>query len=396
MQENNQSKDLKQIAIFVDNDETWGGTFQYTSHLIQAIKEIYDPSYISIIYTKTTWKNRFKELKHYYFNLNFFKRILIYIGIYLDIKKINFFLHKIFFSKKNYQILKKENLICFFPSQDILFKLFSGKKIVSVHDLMHLHSLSPEVAGYFKKKFRNFRYRQISIFADKVLTDSEYGKNQFIDDFQCNEEKIFVKKFFVKKVEKFEIVKNLPNKFLIYPAQFWPHKNHLKLIEAVSIVSKNTPDIRLILTGYKNKEYKTVKNTIERLKISKNILFLDYINEEQLAYIYSKARGLVLPTFFGPTNIPPIEALLYDCPIMISDIFASRQQCKEAAIYFNPHNPKDIAEKINEIWNDDKKIEEIKKFIKEYKKEFDFNNYKSNLHSIILPFLKASVVVKNK
>ena len=69
-----------------------------------------------------------------------------------------------------------------------------------------------------------------------------------------------------------------------------------------------------------------------------------------------------MPTFFGPTNIPPIEAFNYGCPVLISDIFASREQCGNSALYFNPNEINQIADKIKDIWlNDDLYLKMSKK-----------------------------------
>ena len=59
----------------------------------------------------------------------------------------------------------------------------------------------------------------------------------------------------------------LPEKFLFYPAQFWIHKNHLRLIEAFREVAAEIPDVKLVLTGKKRDQYETAMNACRQLRI---------------------------------------------------------------------------------------------------------------------------------
>ena len=109
----------------------------------------------------------------------------------------------------------------------------------------------------------------------------------------------------------------------------------------------------ILFTSKKDLEYKNIYNYVLKNNLQKNVKFTGYISTKQLAVFYSSARALVMPTFFGPTNIPPIEAFNYGCPVLISDIFASREQCRNSALYFNPNEINQIADKIKDIWLND-------------------------------------------
>ena len=60
-----------------------------------------------------------------------------------------------------------------------------------------------------------------------------------------------------------------------------------------------------------------------------------------------------MPTYFGPTNIPPLEAMALGCPVAVSGIYGMREQCGDAVLYFNPADSHDIAQAMTRLWTDD-------------------------------------------
>ena len=58
-----------------------------------------------------------------------------------------------------------------------------------------------------------------------------------------------------------------------------------------------------------------------------------------------------MPSFLGPTNIPQIESIALNCPVIVSDKYASREQMEDAALYIDPNDPNDISEKILSLNN---------------------------------------------
>ena len=84
-----------------------------------------------------------------------------------------------------------------------------------------------------------------------------------------------------------------------------------------------------------------------------NIFFLGFVSEVELSYLYRAARGMIMPTYFGPTNIPPLEANQYGCPVAVSNIYAMPEQLGKGAIYFDQKSEDSIADAIEKLWTDD-------------------------------------------
>jgi glycosyltransferase involved in cell wall biosynthesis len=249
-----------------------------------------------------------------------------------------------------------------FPAQDAISYQLEGKSIGTIHDLMHRYERSfPEVGSWLRYRMREHRFRGIAENCIAVLVDSEVGRQHVMDSYGTSGDKIHVLPYVQPSYLKhssvradFDVYYKLPSKFLYYPAQFWPHKNHRRLLEAVSVVASAHPDIALVLAGAKRHTYEDVRAAATALGIFERVTFVGHVPDSDVRGFYERARALVMPTFFGPTNIPPLEANALGCPVLVSDVYAMRDQLGDAALYFDPNAATDMADKIRAIWTDDR------------------------------------------
>lgn len=379
MKKNISNKINYKLNFYINNDPEWGGTFQYTDLLIQAIKLKFNKKNIKYFYTNKVWKKKY-DLKKFKIKLNFFQNILIQILVFFNLKKLSIFLVKIkilnlpksFFNEDQYWI---------FPSQDLISVLCGGKSIVSINDLMHRYSNFPETSSYFRKKYRDYIFQKIAKHSYRVLTDSKLGKKHVINSYG-NYNNIRVQ-YFSTTPQKFKN-KKIKEKYIIYPAQFWEHKNHINLIYALGLLKKNYKKIKLILIGHKKKNYFKLTKLVKELNLEKNIKFVGYVTESEKANLIKNARALINASFLGPTNLPQLEAFCYGCPVILSNVFAHKEQCGNSVIYFNPSNRKQIANAIEKIWVSDLLYSKYK--IKSYKmaKKYSLKNFSTNLVNNII------------
>lgn len=142
--------------------------------------------------------------------------------------------------------------------------------------------------------------------------------------------------------------------FMLYPAASWPHKNHLRLLEAVRIlVAQGGFNGSLLLTGAQQHAHRDLIESIARLGLSSRVRWLGYIPKEDMPYLYNLARIMVFPSLFEGFGLPVIEAMASGCPVICSHCSSLLEVGGDAVIYFNPLEPADIAKKISEAWNDD-------------------------------------------
>ena len=144
----------------------------------------------------------------------------------------------------------------------------------------------------------------------------------------------------------------LPEKFLFYPAQFWVHKNHLRLIEAFREAVTEVPDLKLVLTGKKRDEYETVMGAVGKLGLSDQVIHLGYVEQDDLQAIYRLATALVMPSLFESVSIPIYEAFQVGTPVAASGILAIPEQVGDAGLLFDPTSVASIRQAILQIAGD--------------------------------------------
>lgn len=251
--------------------------------------------------------------------------------------------------------------IWIFPAQESLSYQMPIRVIGTVHDLMHRYeAIFPEVSAKGRYGIREHRFRNIATWCTGVMVDSEVGRQHVVESYGVPAAKVYplpyvAPSYLQDKHERadFDTHYRLPVKFLFYPAQFWPHKNHLKLVDAVHRVAERFPDIALVLSGGKHHAFDEVQRRIEDLGMEKCIRFVGYVPDTDLSGLYKRARALVMPTYFGPTNIPPLEAMVIGCPVLVSGIYGMPEQCGDAALYFDPNSITEMAACIEQVWSDD-------------------------------------------
>ena len=202
--------------------------------------------------------------------------------------------------------------------------------------------------------------------------DSPIGKQDVIDFYKVPSGRIEIVPFLppsylnknVSEEQKKKVREEnkLPERFIFYPAQFWPHKNQLNLVKAVGLLKKKGVAVPTVLVGAKLEQwgsYQKVMQVIEENQLKDTVHFLGYVSNDEMSALYSMAQALVMPTFLGPTNIPVYEAWFMRCPVLYSDIRGPREQAGNAAILFDPQKPERIADAIEKIWDNESLRQEL-------------------------------------
>ncbi|MFD2998835.1 glycosyltransferase family 4 protein [Pontibacter toksunensis] len=351
---------MKKIGLFLDSEPYSGGVFQYNQSIIDALESLPKEEYqVYVIYTKDAWRNYLQQY-------NFITRYVFISNVDKLISRVgrNYFLNSWRKMSPYVHSLYKtiNSLQCdlwVFPTQDHYSYQLDVNAITSIHDLMHRYEDFPEIVQNGEFQLRERLFSNIAKYSGAVLVDSECGKEQVVESYGTDKSKIFVLPYvappyiFEEEADDFNEKYQLPDKFLFYPAQFWEHKNHDNLFNALSEVKKTYNDIKLVLVGSKKNGYSKAMSIVKKLDLEANILHLGYVEDKYIPTLYKRARALILPTFFGPTNIPPLEAMALKCPMAVSGIYGMIDQSQDAALYFNPRSVQDISSKMKLLWEDD-------------------------------------------
>jgi FkbM family methyltransferase len=236
--------------------------------------------------------------------------------------------------------------------------------VLNLHDLQHLHL--PENFRPSDVDARNRLYGLSAALADTIIVSSEFVRNDLISRMSVPSAKVFtvpvtwdpaveagLRGF---SAETARAHYRLPPVYAIYPAQFWPHKNHARLVEALRIVRDRRPatELKLVFTGYRGHDgWPKVDATIRRLRLDDDVICLDHVPTEHLAGLYGGSLFCVMPSTFEASSYPVIEAQILGVPAMCSNVTSLPELMAEGAgLMFDPLSAEDIATQMLR-WLDD-------------------------------------------
>lgn len=251
------------------------------------------------------------------------------------------------------------DLVYFLTPSNKAKELINIPYVMTVWDLCHRDfNEFPEVRNNNEFEKREERYTTLLKKAIKVTTDSELGKKNICYRYGIDKSRVKILKFLPQTMnnDKYINIKekyNISNNYIYYPAQFWAHKNHIYILKALKILKEQyNLIIDAIFTGsdYGNLNY--ILEKAHEFDIKKQVHYLGFVDEEEIPNLYKQSIALVMPTYFGPTNIPPLEAFSLNVPVCYSDLDGLREQVGEAAFLMNLKNPESLANHILTIMKD--------------------------------------------
>ena len=276
--------------------------------------------------------------------------------------------------KKNF--LKKNGVdILFCPFSAPTFKEEGIPTVSVVLDIQH--EFYPQFFDAQELKHRRAFYQNIVNNVESVVCISDFTKKTFCAKYNYPIERaktiyIAIQNRFYERddtiLERLDIIKN---NYIVYPANFWEHKNHKLLIIAFSMYLKTNyeRDFKLVLTGNPLQEETYYKNLLIGMGLEKNVIITGYISNEQLYSILFYSCGLIYPSLFEGFGIPIIEAMNLNKLIACSNLTSLPEIGCPSIFYFNPKKPDDILKGISFLANneiDDNIKNEYKRTLKKY------------------------------
>jgi len=198
--------------------------------------------------------------------------------------------------------------------------------------------------------------------ASRIITGTQAGKDEIIAFYGVCPQNVIVVPMPIAEADlsgdsdsRIDVSAKygLKSQYLFYPAQFWPHKNHVNLLLALDLLKRNAGvELDLVLTGSDKGNLNHVCETVAALRLTSQVNNLGFVPKADLHWLYREANSLVFPSFFGPDNIPPLEAFAIGCPVMAARVPGSEEQLGSAALLFDPADPADIARAILTVHGD--------------------------------------------
>lgn len=252
------------------------------------------------------------------------------------------------------------------------YQSFTRCRLPSVYnpwDLQHLHH--PQ---FFSKKAiaaREAVYRGACHYAQAIAAPSSVVKSDLQQRYGLDGQKIFVI-YCAPPAALYDRITDevsrdtreryrLPDLFALFPAQTWPHKNHLRLLEAVRQVrDRNGIRLNLVCPGTKNEHWPVISRRINKLGLQTQAIFPGYVSPLELRALFRLAQFVVFPSLFEGAGLPVIEAFQEGVAVTCSDIPPLREYGGDAVLTFDPQSADSIAASLLGISRDEGLREQLR------------------------------------
>ena len=217
-------------------------------------------------------------------------------------------------------------------------------RVVSLLDVQH-HEL-PHMFSRAERWFRGWAYDGSARAADEVITISEHARRGIVERLGISPERVHAIHLGVDH-DRFTPDgprrDGLPERYVVYPANMWPHKNHEGLLEGWKRV--RDPELHLLLSG----------QTYGRpVPAAPRVLHIGHIPQDEMPGLLRGAEALVFPSLFEGFGLPLLEAMACGTPVAASNRGAIAEVAGSAALLFDPTDPDAIAASIEAVVADER------------------------------------------
>jgi glycosyltransferase involved in cell wall biosynthesis len=234
--------------------------------------------------------------------------------------------------------------------------------VLTLHDIQQEYY--PEFFTAHELGFRRRTYRPSAEKASLIITDSGFTKQTLVEKYQVPATKIYSISMGVnhtvfsphhpqEELQRLREKYCLPEQFAFYPANTWPHKNHVRLVRAWTLLGRRArADCPLVLTGKAREGHKSFLAEVERLGLQREILYLGYVPRREMPLLYAVASFLIFPSLFEGFGLPVLEAMASGCPVACSSLTAPPEIAGGAALLFDHYSEEEIAEAARRLIED--------------------------------------------
>ncbi len=308
----------------------------------------------------------------------------------------------LYVTEKNYNEFKEfksSNIKIKTTSNDKIIKEINNKKIDIIHfpfneisffqkeipTIVTIHDLIPELFPDKFSKGSRLNLKRFASFADKIITISDFSKKTIMKFYHKSDDsvvtlyvvlnKLFEKEYNDNELQSIKQKYKLPDKFLLYPAAYRPHKNHNILFETAGMIPSDLSFVFTTGETHRPKRFEELKTIANNKYGEDKFKVIGYIDEKDFPAFYSLAEAVILPSLAEGFGYPAIDAMIMKCPVLCSNRTALPEVVGDAGLLFDPTDPEDIAGKVNTlISNDDIKNRLIKNGIDNLKRFNEVDN----------------------
>lgn len=211
--------------------------------------------------------------------------------------------------------------------------------------------------------------REVLPKATAILVDSEISKLAAIHRYGIDDRRVYVQPFLPAEsvqnssigTANIRLLYSLKNDYVYYPAQFWAHKNHYYILEGLKLLKeKYGVCVDAVFSGSDKGNLSYILESAKKMGISDQVHYIGFVENRLIPDLYRQALALVMPTYFGPTNMPPLEAFALGTPVIYADVKGVREQVEGAALMMDLKKPDSMAVQLLKVLKGDQQVEQLK------------------------------------
>jgi len=223
-----------------------------------------------------------------------------------------------------------------------------------------------EVRAHGLFEMRDFLYSKILPKAVGVVVSSDFSKSQVIKRYGLDEERVHVVQFQpAQSIFKsqhgegtVESLYGILGPYIFYPAQFWGHKNHWYILQGLQQLKAQGVSLKAVFCGSDRGNLAQIKQRAEELGVGDQVLYLGFVPDAHIPLLYRDALALVMPTFFGPTNIPPLEAMYLGVPVLYTDAACFHEDVGDNVFWIDLNDPSTMVNHLLNIIQQTRDVQE--------------------------------------
>lgn len=355
------------IAVSTVMDSAKSGAWHVLKNIILELKKIDDKNEY-VIYTEKTFDSEFGEMPDNW--------RIVRTSVTASHPIVNILWH-IFVLP--FRLVKEKIDVLWLPWTSAALLLKTKPAVLSILDLTEYR-----LKNHYSKS--RMIYRKVilpisSKLADKVVTISEYVKNDIVNFLAISPEKVDVLYCApgaqCKVLDKLNCKNYLKDNFgicqpfILYVGQIQhPNKNIVALLHAFNRIKSDLNMLyKLVLVGKEHLSSQIVYKTVDEQSLTGDVLFTGYVKSEDLPIFYNAASLFVYPSLYEGFGIPVVEAMACGCPVIASDASSLPEVAGDAGMLIDPNDIDGIAKTIKEVLSNSTKREEmIQKGFKQIRK----------------------------
>lgn len=260
------------------------------------------------------------------------------------------------------RLVRNLGLSAVFPVQDGEKDSFAAPAIGWIPDFQHKRL--PHFFSAAEREDRDEHFRRLIANSSHVVVSSSDAYADLQRWFGTNPERVSILRFCTVPTSDWwegdpvEVAREhgLPERFLMFPSQFWAHKNHGNLLRALAQVkAAGLSDVALVCTGathdYRRPGFmREIEALIEQLGLSASVFRLGLLPRQRQIQLMRRATAIIQPSYFEGWS-----SLVEDCRtlgkrIYLSDIPVHREQQPPDATFFDPDRPDELASALVRDW----------------------------------------------